>query len=57
ALTLGRALFKRRGGAGGDKLTPDVKRRRLYGLLARRGYDSDICRKVIDKLMKPGEDD
>ena len=24
---------------------------------ARRGYDPDICRKVIDKLMKPGEDD
>jgi regulatory protein len=53
ALILGRARFKRMS----DKLTPDAKRRRLYGLLARRGYDPDTCRKVIDKLMKPGDDD
>lgn len=53
ALALGRARFKRMS----DRLTPDAKRRRLYGLLARRGYDSDVCRQVIDKLLKPGNDD
>ncbi|MFT3686320.1 MAG: RecX family transcriptional regulator [Phycisphaerales bacterium] len=53
ALTLGRARVKRMS----DRLTPDAKRRRLYGLLARRGYDSDVCRAVIDKLLKPGNDD
>lgn len=53
ALALGRARFKRMS----DRLTPDAKRRRLYGLLARRGYDSDVCRSVIDKLLKPGNDE
>jgi regulatory protein len=53
ALALARARFKRMS----DRLAPDAKRRRLYGLLARRGYDSDVCRKVIDRLMKPGDDD
>lgn len=52
AMTLGRGKFKRMS----DKLTPDAKRRRLYGLLARRGYDSDVCRKVIDRLTKPDND-
>lgn len=51
ALSLGRARFKRMS----DKLTPDAKRRRLYSMLARRGYDSDVCRAVIDRLMKPGD--
>ena len=53
ALALGRTRFKRMS----DRLTPDAKRRRLYGLLARRGYDSDVCRQVIDTLMKPRDDE
>lgn len=52
ALTLARARFKRMS----DRLTPDAKRRRLYGLLARRGYDPDTCRTVINKITKPIDD-
>ncbi|HYD01158.1 MAG TPA: RecX family transcriptional regulator [Phycisphaerales bacterium] len=53
ALTLGRGRLKRMS----DRLTPDAKRRRLYGALARRGYDSDVCRTVVERLMRPGDDD
>ena len=31
-------------------LAPDVARRRLFGFLARRGYDSDVVRRVVAKL-------
>ena len=31
-------------------LAPDVARRRLFGFLARRGYDADVVRRVIAKL-------
>ncbi len=53
ALTLARARAKRMS----DKLTPDAKRRRLYGLLARRGYDGDVCRRVVDQVLRPARDD
>ncbi|MGH7622588.1 MAG: regulatory protein RecX [Gemmatimonadaceae bacterium] len=35
-------------------LDPVVARRRLYGFLARRGYDASAIRRVVDAL--PGED-
>lgn len=53
ALALARSRVKRMS----DRLTPDAKRRRLYGLLARRGYDSDVCRTVVEKVLKPDRSD
>ena len=52
ALRLVRGKFARMS----DRLTPDAKRRRLFGLLARRGFEPDVARQVIDRLMKPGDD-
>jgi regulatory protein len=34
------------------KLDPDTRRRRLYAFLARRGYDVDDIRKVIDRTRE-----
>ncbi len=33
-------------------LEPEVKRRRLFGMLARRGFDMDTCREAVDRVMK-----
>ncbi len=33
-------------------LAPDVRRRRLYGFLARRGYPPDLVREVVNRLTK-----
>jgi regulatory protein len=33
-----------------------TRRRRLYGYLARRGYDSDDIRRVLDVVLLPIED-
>jgi regulatory protein len=32
------------------KLDPDTRRRRLYAFLARRGYDSDDIRRVMERI-------
>lgn len=32
---------------------PDVARRRLLALLARRGYDDDLCRSAADRFLPP----
>ncbi len=37
-------------------LAPDAKRRRLYGLLARRGFDADICREVVEQVLRGRSD-
>lgn len=37
------------------ELEPHVLRRRMYGFLARRGYDVDEIRSVVDRLMKATE--
>jgi regulatory protein len=39
------------------KLDPDTRRRRLYGFLARRGYDPDDIRRVMDRVREGGTDD
>jgi regulatory protein len=32
-----------------QKLAPDVRRRRLYGYLARRGYAADLVREIVNR--------
>lgn len=32
--------------------SPDAARRRLYGLLARRGFDPDTCRAAVERAME-----
>jgi regulatory protein len=34
-----------------------TRRRRLYGFLARRGYDSDDIQRVLSRVLARGEDD
>jgi len=38
------------------RLNPEQRQRRLYGLLARRGFDSDLCREIVDRLVRHPED-
>jgi regulatory protein len=38
-------------------LAPEVRRRRLYGLLARRGYSSELVRSVVDQVLGDEERD
>ena len=33
------------------RLDEPTKRRRLYGMLARRGFDSEVCSRVIDEAL------
>jgi regulatory protein len=40
---------------GMTKLEPEVRRRRLYGFLARRGYAADLVRETVAKLTRSGE--
>lgn len=35
----------------------EVQKRRLYGRMARRGYDTDVIREVVDRLMDEVADD
>jgi regulatory protein len=37
------------------RLDPDARRRRLYAFLARRGYESDDIRRVLQAVLEPGE--
>lgn len=46
------SLASRRLRAMRPDLEPDVKRRRLFGMLARRGFDVDTCREAVDRVMK-----
>ena len=34
------------------KLEPDVRRRRLYGFLARKGYAPDLVRETVAKFTQ-----
>jgi regulatory protein len=38
------------------RLDPDTRRRRLYAHLARRGYDPDEIRRVLDRVRETVED-
>jgi SOS response regulatory protein OraA/RecX len=37
------------------KLDPDVRRRRLLGFLARRGYDASLVRETVARLSRAEE--
>ena len=39
------------------KLDPLVARRRLVGMLQRRGFDYDSIRPVLDEVLGKGQDD
>ena len=52
ALVEAAALKKLR---GMSKLEPDVRRRRLYAFLARRGYAADLVRETVAKLTRRNE--
>jgi regulatory protein len=43
-------LARRKVRAMGDRLDVQAKQRRLYGLLARRGFDADVCRDVVARV-------
>ena len=36
-----------------EKLEPDVRRRRLYGFLARKGFAADLVRAAVKRLTDP----
>ena len=38
-------------------LDPRVRRRRLYALLARRGFDGDVVRRALDLPEEPGPEE
>jgi regulatory protein len=37
------------------KLDPATRRRRLYGFLARKGYDGDKIRLAMQRVLNAGE--
>jgi len=37
------------------KLEPTVRARRIYGLLARRGFDPQTCREYVERLVRADE--
>lgn len=37
----------------GSRLDPETRTRRLFGFLARRGYDHEICRLAIARALAP----
>ncbi len=46
------SLIRRRAESGAKRLDPQTLARRLSSLLARRGYDSDTCRKAVATALK-----
>ncbi len=38
-------------------LAPEVRRRRLTGALARRGFTAEICRRALAEIDEPGIDE
>ncbi|QDU72066.1 regulatory protein RecX [Mucisphaera calidilacus] len=42
--------------AGLARHPPEVQKRRLYGRMARRGYDAEVIREVVDRLIGEGSD-
>jgi regulatory protein len=46
------ALARRKLRVMGTRLEPQAKQRRLYGLLARRGFDAELCREVVATVIR-----
>jgi regulatory protein len=40
-----------------ERFDDATRRRRLYGALARRGFDADVCRTAVDRALAGGDDD
>lgn len=51
------ALAERLARSLGPSLDEAARRRRLFGYLARRGYDHDICRRATEAALGRPEDD
>lgn len=51
ALDMARSVGQRKIRTFGPKLDAEARQRRLYGTLARRGFDPDICSKVVRELI------
>lgn len=51
-----RLLASRRAGRTAG-LAPEVRRRRLYGFLARRGYPAEVVSSVVDEVLGDADDD
>ncbi|MEM8781404.1 MAG: regulatory protein RecX [Planctomycetota bacterium] len=49
--------FARKRAASMARLEPEVRRRRLYGQLARRGFDPDTIRRAMDAALREAEPD
>jgi regulatory protein len=47
---------RRRARSMGERLDDETRRRRLYGFLARRGYDHETCRRAVDQTLKGAPD-
>lgn len=52
AMKLGRSKVQR----FSTKLDLPAKQRRLFGTLARRGFEPDICRQVVERLLRNTEE-
>ena len=56
ALAAGR-LLARHGPSLARVADPRVRRHRAYALLARNGFDPDVCRSAVDLLADPPDED
>lgn len=45
-------LARRKNRTMGTRLDAQARQRRLYGLLARRGFDSELCREVVETVIR-----
>ncbi len=45
-------LARRKHRTMGTRLDPQARQRRLYGLLARRGFDAELCREVVATVVR-----
>ncbi len=52
----GAIAFARKRAASLARYEPEVRRRRLYGQLARRGFDLDTVRRAMDAALKPSDE-
>lgn len=54
---VGAMEFAKRKMRGLARLDPETAQRRLYGALARRGFDAELCREVVRKVLRSSKDE